>query len=43
MQAAQLCEACGVGLHKNECLHCGEALAGGAIVGATVLQLLQRR
>jgi hypothetical protein len=32
MQAAQLCEACGVGPHKNESLHCGEALSGGAIV-----------
>jgi hypothetical protein len=32
MQAAQLCEACGVGPHKNECLNCGEAFSGGAIV-----------
>lgn len=26
MQAAQLCEVCGVGPHKNECLNCGEAI-----------------
>jgi hypothetical protein len=32
MQAAHLCEACGFGFHRNECLSCGEALSGGAIM-----------